>query len=63
MCKAAHSKTKREDEMVTARQFELNEWKAITEKERITCGKVNVDMVRVCLMVTKSLSTYVSQQN
>ncbi len=32
---ASHRKKKREDEMVTARHVEVNEWKAITEKERI----------------------------
>ena len=35
MCKALYSRKKREVEMVTARQFEDNESKATTDKERI----------------------------
>ena len=31
----SYSRKKRDDEMVTAKQAEVNEWKAITEKEMI----------------------------
>ena len=57
MCKASYSRKKRGDEMVTARQFEVNEWKAITEKEGKDHGKGKLIMVRVCLMVNKSRSS------